>query len=226
MSDTKPPPAAAAEEKAQDFVLLKVELETVDVLSSITRSLIVPRKATLGWIHAVIQVAMGWTNSHLHQFRVDGDSISDPDFELQGFEDDPPVRDETVVTLGEVLDARPTSLTYEYDFGDSWNHFLYAEALPQGSAPVAKRAVCVAGARACPPEDCGGIGGYEELLAALSNRRHPEHRSMKEWLGRPFDPAAFSIEDTNRFLDKLRWPKVSSAALAKVLMARDGMQGG
>lgn len=84
-----------------------------------------------------------------------------------------------------------------------------------------KRAHCFEGHRACPPEDCGSVPGYQELLAALRDPKHPEHRRLKQWLGRPYDPEAFSVEQANRFLAKLPWPKVTESALRKLLIARD-----
>ncbi|MFM8356939.1 MAG: plasmid pRiA4b ORF-3 family protein [Verrucomicrobiota bacterium] len=204
----------------REFVLLRVEVEGVRPL--LTRGLVVPRKANLGWIHAVIQVAMGWTNSHLHQFRLGDAVISDPSFELNEFEGDPPVQDERTVTVEQVLQTKRTVFIYEYDFGDSWIHYLTWEAVADGQAGVEGRAICMDGARACPPEDCGGVPGYEDLLAALRNRKHPEHRARKRWLGRPFDPEDFSIGDTNRSLARLPWPRVSIAALGKVLKAQMG----
>ncbi len=200
--------------------LLRVELDGIE--PSIDRLLIVPRMANLSWVHAVIQVAMGWTNSHLHQFRIGDVRISDPRFNLDEYEGDPPVVDEAKVTLEEVLAGKGLEFIYEYDFGDSWNHVLtFLKTGPSQEAGIKHRAVCLKGHRACPPEDCGSIPGYENLLAALRDRKHPEHRSMRQWLGRPYDPEAFSVEKANRFLAQLKWPKVTEAALRKVLMARD-----
>ena len=86
--------------------------------------------------------------------------------------------------------------------------------------PASSSARCLEGARACPPEDCGGTPGYDDLLNILENRKHPEHKSMKEWLGRPLDPEAFDVEKTNLWLRKLKWPRVTEAQLRKVIMAR------
>jgi hypothetical protein len=83
-------------------------------------------------------------------------------------------------------------------------------------------AVCLGGARACPPEDCGGTSGYDNLLKILRNPKHEEHESMKEWLGRPFDPQAFDIASVNTCLKNLKWPRTTESQLRKVLMARDG----
>ena len=110
---------------------------------------------------------------------------------------------------------------YEYDFGDSWEHQITVEKILPPDAAAATVALCLDGARACPPEDCGGVWGYTDLLKILKNRKHPEHGSMTEWLGRPFDAEAFDPAKANRWLRKLKWPCVTEAQLRKVLMARD-----
>jgi hypothetical protein len=167
---------------------------------------------------------MGWTNSHLHQFICGERMYADPSAELDQFAGDPPVLNENKFTLAELLPENQQGLVYEYDFGDSWEHIVMVEKISPANASTPITAVCLDGARACPPEDCGGIGGYMELLKALRNKRHPEHRSMKEWLGRPFDPEFFDVAKTNTWLRKLQWPHVSENQLRKVLMARDGYQ--
>jgi len=188
----------------------------------IWRRLQVPGTANLGWLHAVLQVAMGWTNSHLHHFICGEHVYADPGAELEHYEGAPSSLDENKFTLAEVLKEIPHGLIYEYDFGDSWEHILIMEKILPSDAASPRTAVCAAGARACPPEDCGGIGGYFELLKALKNKKHPEHRSMKEWLGRPFDPEFFDAAVTNQWLRKLKWPRASESQLRQVLMARDG----
>lgn len=187
----------------------------------IWRRLQVPGNAHLGWLHAVLQVAMGWTNSHLHQFICGEHVYADPSFELDQYEGDPPVLDERKVTVAEVLPRIREGLVYEYDFGDSWEHIITVEKILPADPSLVATAVCLGGARACPPEDCGGVGGYQELLKALKNRKHPEHRSMKEWLGRPFDSEHFDTATINSWLRKLKWPRVTEGQLRKVLMARD-----
>jgi hypothetical protein len=188
----------------------------------IWRRLQVPGDANLGWLHAVIQVAMGWTNSHLHQFRIGGEYYSDPRHHFAEFEGDPEILDERRFTFQQLAQTPHDSLTYEYDFGDSWQHLITVEKILPPNSGTRRTAVCLDGARTCPPEDCGGGWGYAELLKALANRKHPEHKTMKEWLGRPFDAEAFEVAKINTWLGKLKWPRVTEAQLRKVLMARDG----
>jgi hypothetical protein len=191
----------------------------------IWRRLLVPGNANLGWLHAVFQVAMGWTNSHLHQFICGEHQYADPKAELKQYEGDPRVLDEHKVTLIEALGATPQGFFYEYDFGDSWEHVVTVEKiLPAEASAASTKAVCLGGAGACPPEDCGGLGGYAHLLKVLKNKKHPEHKSMKEWIGRPFDPEFFDAATTNDWLQKVKWPRVSDIQLGRVLMARDGYQ--
>lgn len=192
----------------------------------IWRRIQVPGNANLGWLHAVIQVAMGWTNSHLHQFNVGEQICSDPAFELDGgMMDSPKVLDEKRAILATVAPHEGDVLVYDYDFGDSWQHRVTVEKILPPDAAMAKIARCVDGARACPPENCGGVPGYENLLAILKNPKHREHESMLDWLGGRFDAEAFDLAKTNAFLPLLKWPAVTGTQLAKVLMARDGYRG-
>ena len=197
---------------------LKVTLEDTD--PTIWRRVVVRGDMKLGLLHAALQITMGWTNSHLHLFLIGADRFSDPtlvdEFDREEGED----QDERNVLLSQIVGNRINLFGYEYDFGDSWTHRVTVEKeLPPdpGSKVFAE---CVDGARACPPEDCGGTGGYADLLKVVRNPRHREHKSMMEWLGGRFDPNAFDVEETNRFLGMLKWPRTSVSQLGKVIEAR------
>jgi hypothetical protein len=213
-------PVLGRSEKAAFSYQLQVLLNGIQ--PAIWRRLQVSGTANLGWLHAVLQVAMGWTNSHLHQFICGEHMYADPSAQLEQYEGDPPVLDERKFRVSELLKDIHEGLVYEYDFGDSWEHIVTVEKILPVDASTSAAAVCLAGSRACPPEDCGGIGGYVELLKALKNRKHPEHKSMKEWLGRPFDAESFDVAQANHWLRKLKWPRVTEDQLRKILMARDG----
>lgn len=163
----------------------------------IWRRIQVPSDITLGKLHRILQAAMGWTDSHLHRFEVKGVSFGAPDPELE-FES------ERRAKLNEVAPAEGSKFRYEYDFGDSWLHDIVVEkVLP--ADPNVRYPVCIKGKRACPPEDCGGVWGYEELLETLRDPNHPDHEEMKEWLGdEEFDPEAFDPEEVNRELRRIR----------------------
>ena len=200
---------------------LQLRIDLDGIAPGIWRRLVIPANANLGWLHAVIQLSMGWTNSHLHQFRMGDQVITDPQFGLEQFEGDPPILDKKNVRVDELPLTKSERLVYEYDFGDSWIHVLTFEDLPKSIHGVENMAQCIDGAWACPPEDCGSIPGYADLLSALGNPKHPEHKSIKSWLGRPYDPEHFSAKKANVWLKKLKWPHVTEAALRKILIARD-----
>ena len=163
------------------------------------RRLLVPSNVTLRRLHGIIQTAMGWTNSHLHQFELDGRLFGRPDPRGEMyFEDDSRHR------LGSMLIAVGHSMAYEYDFGDSWRHTILLEEVVALDDAIA-RPRCIGGARACPPEDCGGIPGYQAFLEAVLDPFHPEHRELLAWAGGRFDPAAFNLDAVNRkLLSRLR----------------------
>jgi len=202
--------------------LYHLEVVLNHVEPQVRRRLQVPGNANLGWLHAVIQVALGWTNSHLHQFRHGELIISDPAFELDEYEDSSRLQDEGEVSLMQVVPREGDEILYEYDFGDSWEHSVTVVKILPPDAAAAKVARCLDGARACPPEDCGGAWGYEDLLKIIGNPRHKEHKTMLEWLGGSFDSEAFDLKKANTFLRKLKWPHVTEGQLATVLMQRDG----
>ena len=179
---------------------LKVTL--LDIRPAIWRRLLVPAAIKLPKLHAVLQIAFGWTNSHLHAFRI-GDEAYET-YYPESWED--PLgngerHDESKFRLCHLLHAKGDRLIYEYDFGDSWQHDVRVEKIlpSERSTPV----TCVAGARAAPPEDCGSIPGYQELIEAMSDPRHPERERLLEWLGEPYDPLAFDLDAIDTHL-KLR----------------------
>lgn len=217
------PPAATRSSIGARGSIYTIKITLNGVKPSIWRRLRVPGAATLGWLHAAIQVAMGWTNSHLHQFTARDATYSEPRFELDAYQDDRRVLDENEATLAEVVPRENDALGYEYDFGDAWEHRIVVETILPSDDATRRTAECVGGTRACPPEDCGGTWGYDELLEVLGDPQHEEHESMKEWLGRPFDPEAFDCDKVNECLGMLTWPHTTEEQLARVLMRRDGV---
>ena len=148
------------------------------------------KDCTLDKLHEHIQTAMGWTNSHLHLFEIEGQRYGDPDLIDDGFEDFECV-DSTVTKISEIvpLDGKRYRFTYEYDFGDDWQH----EVLFEGCLRAQKGQrypICIEGERACPPEDVGGVWGFDQFLEAVSNPEHPRHYDYLEW-ARAFDPQRF-----------------------------------
>jgi hypothetical protein len=155
------------------------------------------RNCTLDRFHERIQTAMGWTNSHLHQFEIDGERYGDPELIDDGFEDFECV-DSTITKISEIVpkDGKRFQFTYEYDFGDCWKHEVQFEGCLKAEKG-GRYPLCVEGERACPPEDVGGIGGYEEFLEALADPKHEQHDDFVEWAGE-FDPEMFDVEKTTK----------------------------
>jgi Plasmid pRiA4b ORF-3-like protein len=157
----------------------------------IWRRVLVDASSTLGQLHEVIQAAFGWWNYHLYEFEFGRIryGIPDPD----GFDVGPPTRDARTARVGDVAGAG-SSFTYTYDFGDNWEHKITVERALD-TPPVPTLPACIDGRRAGPPEDCGGVWGYAELLAILADPSHPEHAERAEWAanwgGTGLDPDAF-----------------------------------
>ncbi len=161
----------------------------------IWRTLLVRESASLAGLHDAIQRAMGWTDSHLYQFEIDGRQFTDHDT-WEPFDDDEEPGDSQIVKLTHLQLKEGSGFTYLYDFGDYWLHDVTVEErLPIPKGQTLPR--CTAGARACPPEDYGGTPGYFELLEALHDVEHSEHESYKEWVGGAFDPESFDLERAN-----------------------------
>ena len=163
----------------------------------IWRRIVVSGQITLFTLDQMLQVVMGWENSHLHQFIVGTTRYGEPDPEYG-----PSMKDERRARLRTIAREIGTKFIYEYDFGDGWRHVITVENIqPMTDYIVVPR--CLDGARACPPEDCGGIGGYAHLLEALQDRRHPEHKELRAWVGKHYDPELFSVQQVNSALGML-----------------------
>jgi Plasmid pRiA4b ORF-3-like protein len=153
------------------------------------RRVVVSETTTLARLHDVLQAAFGWWDYHLHEFEIDGVRYGIDDGEGWG---EPP-KDERRARLRDVV-GEGSSFKYVYDFGDNWEHRIVVEkvmaAERRGDYPA-----CTGGARACPPEDCGGVWGYADFLEAIADPQHAEHESMLQWVGGSFDPDAFDTSD-------------------------------
>ena len=153
---------------------------------------------TLAKLHRIIQEVMGWFDGHLHQFIVGRIyyGVPDPD-------DLSETRDERKVRLDQILSVPGRKIVYEYDFGDGWEREIVLEKILSPD-PKTRYPRCLDGARACPPEDCGGIYGYADFLEAIRDPNHEEHEEMLEWIGGEFDPEEFDLQDINISLKSIR----------------------
>lgn len=182
-----------------------VALIGVDPL--IWRRIHVPAQYSFWDLHVAIQDSMGWQDYHLHEFE-----INDPETGCRvriGLPDEEDLYDRGVLADHEQFIAdyftslNPHSL-YTYDFGDGWRHLLAFEgyiSLQEGL----KYPRCISGERRCPPEDCGGPGGYSRFLEAIQNLSHPEHGHYLSWIGGPFDPDEFSPDEVQFDDPEKRW---------------------
>jgi hypothetical protein len=173
-----------------NIIRLKVTLRGVK--PPVWRRLLMPGTMTLGQLHTAIQAAMGWHDSHLHVFDIGGEAFGD----RRSVDD---VADEKRPTLNDLLRSSAVLFRYTYDFGDNWEHtiaFEKSELAVEGETYP----VCIAGKRNCPPEDCGGVWGYQQLLGILADPKHPEYADQVHWIGEEFDPNEFNLERANSVL--------------------------
>jgi hypothetical protein len=178
--------------------IYQIKVTLLDTRPPIWRRLLVPASLTLEQLHDVLQLAMGWQNCHMHEFRIGQKRFGrpDPNERLMGM---PITASESAARLSRVLGKAGAKAVYTYDFGDSWEHGITVEKV---LAPEPGRAypACVDGKRQGPPEDCGGVYGFYDLLETIGNPDHEQYAETMEWLDEDFDPEAFSVDEVNRRL--------------------------
>jgi hypothetical protein len=160
------------------------------------------KNCTLDKLHEHIQTSMGWTNSHLHQFEIDGVIYGDPELLYEGWQDEVPPIDSLNTRLSQIIpkDGKRYSFRYEYDFGDGWQHEVLFEGCLRAEKGV-RYPLCVEGKRACPPEDVGGVCGYTEFLQALTDPDDEQHDDYLEW-ARSFDSEDFDAEKATKAMQR------------------------
>jgi hypothetical protein len=176
-------------------MLYEIRVQLKQIEPPIWRTIQVPSRTSLLRFHRILQRVMGWKNYHVHMFEVAGKQYGEPSPDWNS-----EVMDSRKMTLEKIFYGGTKSFLYEYDLGDSWTHEITLVGTVEGE----EKLKCTAGARACPPEDCGGTMGYYHLLVAISDPDHEEHEEMLEWVGGKFDPHAFDITAINRSLARLR----------------------
>jgi Plasmid pRiA4b ORF-3-like protein len=193
-------PTTSTIERPQQIYQIKVTLLGTD--PPIWRRLLVPADLTLEQLHNVLQIAMGWEDCHMHEFRIGQQRYGTPDPMERAFGGSRTASERTA-RLFDVLDRAGTKAVSTYGFGDSWEHRIAVEkrlAVEPGRAYPA----CLAGERHGPPEDCGGIPGFYNLLETIGDPEHEEHEELLDWVGGSFDPDAFSVDEINRRLAPLQ----------------------
>jgi len=165
----------------------------------IWRRILIPSDLLLSDFHKIIQTTMGWTNSHLHQFIKNRTfySVKYPDDDTWDIDNVDYKKEKT--RISDLLRTEKDKIIYEYDFGDGWEHDIILEKILPVDNDI-KYPICVAGKMNCPPEDCGGVWGYFQMLEVLKQPAHEEYENIIEWLGGEFDPQYFDKDEINELL--------------------------
>jgi len=185
-------------EKNMTNKIYQIQIALKRFKPKIWRRLLIPSDLLLSDFHKVIQTSMGWTNSHLHQF------IKNRTFYTVKMQDDD-LWDEMdnvdykEIKISDLLKKEKDKIVYEYDFGDGWEHDIILEKILPPDNDT-KHPICLTGKMNCPPEDCGGIWGYSDMLEILKDPDHEEYESYIEWLGEEFDPKYFDKDEVNELL--------------------------
>ena len=183
--------------KSTQIYQIKVTLD--DTHPPIWRRILVPGNTTLLRLHDILQIVMGWEDYHLHMYNIEGLIYGDPADDEYG---DLGTLDEVNYKLSQVIYAEGQRFTYEYDFGDSWDHTLLVEKILPPAEGV-RYPLCLKGKRACPPEDVGGVWGYENFMEAIRDPNHAEHEEYLAWVGGEFHPEDFDLEEINTRLRRM-----------------------
>ena len=186
--------ATVRQRQIESVYQIKVTLK--DIQPPIWRRVQVPSNISLNKLHRILQAVMPWDDYHLHQFIIGGVNYGEPDPDDDfGFE----LKSDRTAKLNQVASGAGARFTYEYDFGDGWEHEILIEKVLPPETGV-RYPICLGGKRACPPEDCGGVPGYARFLEAIRNPEHEEHDELLQWAGGSFDPEAFDLDEINHKL--------------------------
>jgi hypothetical protein len=194
-----PPESASREARAKKTTVYRFRITLRDTQPPIWRT-IETKDVTIERFHELMQTAMGWTNSHLHQFHVDGERLTDPEFVSGEFEDFGAIGYEGKRLSDWISDSHTWRACYEYDFGDGWMHDIVLES-QSDAEPGVTYPRCIDGDRACPPEDVGGAWGFVDYVKAITDPEDDQHEDLLEW-GGSFDPAKFKISTTTNRMRK------------------------
>ena len=200
--------ASSTPDSSTEIATLRIELEYSDPL--IWRAIEIPTSITLDAVHDIVQAAMGWQDSHLWEFVVDRQSYGPPMEDAWG---ETRGKAASAVRLRDLLSPGKTRISYTYDFGDSWEHRLIVSDVRPGDSGTAYPRF-VGGERNGPPEDCGGIPGFYDMLDARADPKHPDHADIGEWLG-DYDPDELAVASIEAALGRI-------AALPKAAARRTG----
>lgn len=188
-------------QRPQPKHVYQLRVELLHIAPAVWRRILVPGSVKLSKLDRIVQAAMGWTNSHLHEWNIAQQRYGILDEEWFDSDD---ILDERKFTVGAVLDEQVQTFAYTYDFGDGWEHRITVEERQPVQAGRNDWPMCLAGENACPPEDVGGEPGYMDFVEAMRNPAHEQHADYWRWWGGPFDAKAFSINAANLAIRRLR----------------------
>jgi hypothetical protein len=189
-----------SKKSAKTWPIFQVKISLLGIKPIIWRRLLVSGGCTLHKFHVALQIAMGWGDCHLHQFLINNISYGN----LADGDDDTVDEDEKNFRLADLVQEPKTKISYDYDYGDGWEHVILIEKTNVPAIEYPGHPICLAGAHACPPEDCGGVPGYYAILEALEDPDHPDHEDFMDFVGPNFDPAFFNIQAVNRDLKRIK----------------------
>jgi len=177
--------------KKNNDSVIQIKITLVESNPQVWRRVLIPLHFTLQQLHEVIQITMGWQNSHLYSFDISGVEYGE---DLEDINEE--IKDAQKHKLSDILTDKK-QFFYLYDFGDDWQHEIIIESILKKENNY-NYPVCIAGQNACPPEDSGGIYNYQEILETLNNKNHEDHLEIITWLGGFFDPLTFDPNRINR----------------------------
>jgi hypothetical protein len=177
--------------------MLSLRIQLRDVTPVVWRRILVPGSIRMAKLSLILIAAMGWNNSHPHEFLIGDQRIG------MCFDDDPEddIDEKSVTVLQALREERRFS--FAYDFGDSWDHDVVVEDLTWSSVALTF-AVCLEGENACPPDDVGGASGYRRFVKAITDPEHEEHDRTIGWVDGPFDPTEFDVAKANALMQRVR----------------------
>ncbi len=185
----------------QEIIQLKISLAHSKPL--IWRQILIHKDITFFELHHILQIVMGWSNSHLYEFNLEGYRIGEVDEEEKNNRySSSEVFSSTTIKISELVTQPKDSINYLYDFGDDWKHQIKVEKF-HGIDTVLNYPICINGQMNCPPEDCGGIDLFYHCIDVLKDKKHPDHQEVTRWFTKKYNPEQFDKEKINRKLKKL-----------------------
>jgi hypothetical protein len=177
-------------------MIYQIKISLSNIKPEIWRRVYVDPETSLYYLHHIIQIVMGWENYHLYEFQLNRKRYGNRDLLEDGS-----VFDDRSTPLSYVLTEAKDSISYLYDFGDSWKHSLKLEKISEPAKVLSPK--CIDGKLNTPPEDCGGVPGFYHFIEIMSNRKHPEFKSTRKWYGGDYNPEFIDLDAINADLENL-----------------------